>query len=57
MVNARELWVTHLLLTDAVIVSAAVEDKDVAERRRECGARIERMQKVLEEIAVIEDAE
>ena len=31
--------------------------QDVAERRREYGARIERMQKVLEEIAVIEDAE
>ena len=56
VVNAREQWATHSLLTDAAIVSAAVEDKDVAERRRECGARIERMQKVLEEIAVIEDA-
>ena len=34
VVNAREQWVTHSLLTDAAIVGAAVEDKDVAEAER-----------------------
>ena len=36
--------------------NAAVEDEDVAERRRECGACIGRMEDVLKEIAVIEGA-
>ncbi len=56
VIDAHKQWVTCTLLTDAAITAAAVEDKDVAERRRECGARIDRMQEVLKEIAVIEQA-
>ena len=56
VIEAREQWVTRSLLTDDAITSAVVEDKDVAERRRAYGAQIERMNEVLKEIAVIEDA-
>ena len=56
VLNARQRWVTHTLLTDDAVINAAVEDEDVAERRRECGACIGRMEDVLKEIAVIEGA-
>ncbi len=56
VIDTHKQWVDRALLTDAAITSAAIEDKDVAERRRACSARIGRMEDVLKEIAVIEGA-
>jgi hypothetical protein len=57
VVKAREQWVQKTLLVDAAIVKAAVEDDDVADKRAGCHECIGRMERVLEEIALIERAE
>ena len=57
IVNARQQWVQKTLLVDPAIAKAAVEDDDVADKRTGCNECISRMERVLEEIDVIERAE
>ena len=57
VVNARMQWVRCTLLADPAIAKAAVEDDNVADKRAGCHECIGRMERVLEEIALIERAE